>query len=119
MRMKKYVFICEHNFTRSKYGAEFFNGFLEGKNKKAKVESAGLGFLSIFLGRRINKKILSGSDFVFVMERWMKNYLVEKFNFNSSKIVVLGIKDEYGFLRSKNILDLDKKLKQINWSRYL
>jgi protein-tyrosine-phosphatase len=60
--MKKYLFICQHNFTRSRYTEEFFRGFLKGKKKEGKVYSAGLGFSSIFLGRRLNRRLYERSD---------------------------------------------------------
>lgn len=116
---KKYLFICKHNFTRSKYGAEFFRGFLKGKGVKAKVESAGLGFSSFFLGRKLNPKILKNSDVVFVMESWMKYKIVSKFNFDSKKIFVLNIKDVYGIFRCKSLLDLDSRFRKIDWKKYI
>ena len=92
--MKRYIFICKHNFTRSKFGAEFFRGYLLAKNKESKVISRGLGFLSYFIGRKLRKKDLKDANFVFVMERYMKDKLFEKFNFDKNKIIVLNIKDE-------------------------
>ena len=117
--MKRYLFVCQHNFTRSKYGAEFFRGYLIGKKVNAKVKSAGIGFSSYFFGKRISKRILRIIDWVFVMEKDMKNYLIEKFNFDKKKIVILNIEDKYGFLRIKNIEELDKKFRKVNWGDYL
>jgi predicted protein tyrosine phosphatase len=117
--MKKYLFVCQHNFTRSKFGAEFFRGYLKGKGIKSKVKSAGIGPSSYILGRRINKRILKNKDWIFVREVWMKKYLVKNFKIDKNKIVVLNIEDKYGFLRKKNIDELDKKFKKIDWSKYL
>ena len=47
--MKNYLFICQHNFIRSRYGAEFFRGFLKGKKREGKVYSAGLGLIAMIL----------------------------------------------------------------------
>lgn len=117
--MKKYIFICQHNFTRSKYAAEFFRGFLKGKKKRGKVYSAGLGLSSLILGRRVKKKLLEKMDFIFVMEKYMKDYLVDKYNLCSEKIIVLNIKDIYGPFKLKNIDDLDKLLENKIFERYL
>lgn len=117
--MKKYLFVCKHNFTRSKFGAEFFRGYLLAKNKEVKVISRGLGFSSYFFGRKLRRKDLKDTDFIFVMENYMKDKIFEKFNFDKKKIIVLNIKDEYGFGKIKNIEDLDKKFKKINWKKYL
>lgn len=117
--MKKYLFVCQHNFTRSKFGAEFFRGYLNGKKINAKVRSVGLGFSSNFFGNRVCRESLNGVDWVFVMENYMKDYLFEKFGVDKKKIVVIGIKDEYGFMKKKNILELDRALRRVKWERYL
>lgn len=116
---KNYLFICQHNFTRSKYGAEFFRGYLKALNKNGKVYSAGLGFISNFIGKRVNRKILKKSDKIFVMENYMKNYLMEKFSVEKNKIIVLNIEDVYGFMRRKSLGELDKVFNKINWEKFL
>ena len=117
--MKHYLFVCKHNFTRSKYCAVFFKGYLKGKGIRAKVFSAGTSFSSYFLGKRLNKKFVKKFDLFFVMECWMKEEIIKKFGVCSNKIVILGIKDIYGFLRKKSIDDLDKLLGSFNWEKYL
>ena len=117
--MKRYLFICQHNFSRSKYSAKFFQTYLKGVKKSGKVYSAGLGFISHFLGKRVNKKMVKKMDRVFVMERYMKDYLIKNFSVDKKKIVVLNIKDVYGFLRKKPIGNLDKILRKFNWKKYL
>jgi protein-tyrosine-phosphatase len=117
--MKKYLFICQHNFIRSRYGAEFFRGFLKGENKEGKVYSAGLGIISIFLGRRVSKKLLIKMDWIFVMENYMKEELIRKFKIDEKKIVVLNIKDIYGPGKSKDVDELDKLLESKNFGKYL
>jgi protein-tyrosine-phosphatase len=117
--MKKYIFICQHNFIRSRYGAEFFRGLLRGEKIEGKVYSAGLGFISIFFGRRVSKRLLSKMDWVFVMEKYMKDYLIKKFKFDKNKIIVLNIKDIYGPGKSKDVDDLDKILENKHFERYL
>lgn len=116
---RKYLFVCQHNFTRSKYGAEFLSGFFKGKKIYAKIDSAGIGISSYFLGKRISKKILKNVNIVFVMEGYMKTYIIDKFCFDKSKIIVLNIKDDYGFLKRKSIKELNKILMKINWEKYL
>jgi predicted protein tyrosine phosphatase len=119
MKIKNYLFVCKHNFTRSKYAAEFFRGFLDGEKKKGNVYSVGTGFISHFLGKRVNKKILSKMDLVFVMEKYMKDLIVKNFEFDKNKIVVLNIKDNYGYFSRKGFKDLDKIFKRIKWNTYL
>ena len=117
--MKYYLFICQHNFIRSRYGAEFLRGVLKGEKKEGKVYSAGIGLISMFLGRRINKRLLTKMDWIFVMEKYMKDYLIDKFNIDEKKIVVLNIKDIYGPGKSKDVDDLDKLLENKNFEKYL
>lgn len=117
--VKKYLFICQHNFTRSKYGAEFFRGYLKGKKKKGEVSSAGIGFVSYFTGRRVNKKILKENDVIFVMEKYMEDYLVKEFKTDKNKIIVLGIKDNYGYFEKGSFDDLDKVFQRINWEKFI
>lgn len=114
-----YLFVCKHNFTRSKYCAEFFRGFLKEKKNPSNVYSAGISFSSLILGRRINKKRLKRMDLIFVMEKYMKDYLIKYFDVKNEKIIVLNIPDNYGFLRLKNIDDLDKRLERFLWEKYL
>ena len=117
--MKKYIFICQHNFIRSRYVAEFFRGFLRGENIEGKVYSAGLGFISIFFGRRVSSRLLRKMDWIFVMEPYMKDELIRKFKTDEKKIVVLNIKDIYGPGKSKDVDDLDKLFENKNFCRYL
>lgn len=117
--MKEYLFICQHNFTRSKFGAEFLRGYLRGRKIDAKVRSAGMGFLSYFLGKKINKRILNRADKIFVMEKYMEKFLKENFSVEKTKIINLNIKDEYGFLRRKSVDQLDSVLQKINWGKIL
>lgn len=92
---------------------------MKGKKKEAKVYSAGIGIISIFLGRRVSKRLLSKMDWIFVMEEYMKKYLINKFKINKRKIIVLNIKDIYGPGRNKNVDDLDKLLENKNFGKYL
>ncbi len=117
--MKNYLFICQHNFIRSRYGAEFFRGFLKGKKKEGNVSSAGLGLISMILGKKVNKRMLAKMDWIFVMEDYMKEDLIKKFNINRNKIIVLKIKDIYGPGKEKDVDDLDKILETKNFSKYL
>ena len=117
--MKKYIFICQHNFIRSRYGAEFFRGFLKGENKEGKVYSAGLGLVSILFGRRVNRRLLHKMDWIFVMEKYMKDEIIKKFKTDEKKIVVLNIKDIYGPGKSKDVDDFDKLLENKNFVKYI
>jgi len=119
VKTKKYLFVCEHNFTRSRHGAEFFEGYLDGKGINARVDSAGIDFISFFIGKRVNKRILRNVDRIFVMEEYMKKYIINKSGFDGRKIVVLGIKDIYGMFGKKNIEKLDEIFKKIDWKKYL
>lgn len=49
----------------------------------------------------------------------MRDYLIEHFGVERKKIIVLNIPDKYGFLRLKNIEDLDKRLERFQWKKYL
>jgi predicted protein tyrosine phosphatase len=117
--MKKYIFICQHNFIRSRYGAEFFRGILKGENKEGKVYSAGLGVISVFFGRRVTKRLLYKMNWIFVMEKYMKEELIKRFKVDGNKIIVLNIKDIYGPGKSKDVDDLDKILENKNFEKYM
>ena len=118
---KKYLFVCRHNFTRSRYGAEYFLGFLKARGIDARVISAGVGWTSIFFGHRVTKKRLRGVDKIFVMEKYMKDWIFKRFDFDKKNIIVLNIPDEYGifgFMRY-TIEDLNKRFGKVNWKRYI
>ncbi|MDA3836494.1 MAG: hypothetical protein PF542_02625 [Nanoarchaeota archaeon] len=116
---KKYIFVCQHNFTRSRFGAEFMRGYLKGLGRKATVISRGVGVSSAFLGRRISRKDLNGVTCVFVMEEYMKKDIVDKFDFDSKKVVVLNIPDDYAFFKKKKIVELDRIFQKMEWEKYL
>lgn len=115
----RYLFVCQHNFTRSKHGAEFFEGYLKGKNLNGVVDSAGIGLISFLIGKRINKEFIKKFDLIFVMEKYMKDFIMEKFNIKPENIVVLGIADVYGFMRRKSVSDLDRVFEGVDWEKYL
>jgi len=117
--MKNYLFICRHNFTRSKQGKKFLEKYLKKKKIKANVYSAGIALVSRVVGEKVNKKIIGKADVIFVMENYMKTYLIRNFDVKKNKIVVLGIKDLYGFLRQKSLEELNGVFEKIEWRRYL
>lgn len=118
---RKYLFVCKHNFARSKYGEKFLRKYLKENNIEGRVFSAGVGWSSILLGRRVSRKILNGVFRIFVMEDYMKDWIVEKFGVDKRKIVVLNIPDDYGvlFLKKYKLEDLEKIMKKVNWKKYI
>lgn len=119
--MKKYLFVCRHNHKRSRYGEEVFSNFLNNNRLTGEVASAGIGWTAFFFGRKIKKKMLKDITKIFVMEEYMKDYIVDKFGVSPDKIVVLNIPDDYGFtfLKKYSIDDLKKRLERINWKKYI
>lgn len=109
---RSYLFVCKYNFIRSKFAEDFFKVYLREKGISANVSSAGLSFFSIFLGKRINKKMLKNFDVVFVMEKYMKDCLVKKFGLEKDKIIVLNVKN-------KSFKKLPKKFEKIDWKKYV
>lgn len=62
----------------------------------------------------VTQELLDWADVVFVMESWMKESILERFEVTASKIEVLGIMDVYGIgspLLEKRIIE---KLKRYN-----
>jgi predicted protein tyrosine phosphatase len=117
--MKKYLFICKNNLTRSKFGAEFLRGYLLAKGINAEVFSRGILFISYLFGRKLRAKDLVGINKIFVMEDYMKEYILKKYKVDNKKIIILEIKDLYGSPFKKSVKELDKHFEKINWDRYL
>jgi predicted protein tyrosine phosphatase len=111
--------VCRHNFTRSRFGAEFLRGYLNAKKIKADVISRGVGWSSNFIGKRIKKEDLKGMTRIFVMEDYMKDWIVDTFGFDAKKIIVFNIPDDYGFWKKLKVRELDKLFQKIDWKKYL
>jgi predicted protein tyrosine phosphatase len=116
---RRYIFVCRHNFTRSRFGAEFLRGYLNSKKREFEVISRGVGWTSIFLGKKLSKEDLIGVRKIFVMEGYMKDWILKRFGGNPDKIVVLNIPDKYGFLKKRKVVDLDRIFQNFDWEKYL
>lgn len=57
-------------------------------------------------------------DWIFVMEKYMKDEIIKKFKTNGKNIIVLNIRDIYGPGKSKDVDDMDKLLENKNFMKY-
>ena len=95
--MKKLYFICLAGRIRSKRAAELFASRFEtayfGINKYAYYHE-GHNDKPEYVMIALQKK-LDSAEYVFVMEKYMKDALESLIGHSSDKIVVLGIEDKY------------------------
>ena len=91
-KVHAYLFVCMANMNRSPTAEEVFRGLAKSKGIPVKTESAGLSFLS---SQGLNKHLVSEADLIFVMENYMKDQIIQIYNVDPGKIIVLDIPDIY------------------------
>ena len=90
--MRKYLFVCWQNQTRSPYVSRYFDNLLKRMGTQGWVASAGLAESS---NKKVTKEMCNLVDMIFVMEEWMKDELVRKYQVDECKVVNLDILDVY------------------------
>jgi protein-tyrosine phosphatase len=95
------LFVCSKNKWRSLTAEKIFQGKIAHNVKSAGTDE----------GARIKltEKHLTWADIIFVMENKHRQIIKQKFqtNFDSDKIVVLDIPDEYQYMDEELILTLE------------
>lgn len=87
--MRRFLFVCSHNRARSPTAELVFARLPDTETK-----SAGLSEYAV---NRLTPALIAWADVIFVMERAQKRELIRQFGEPAAetRIVVLGIRDEY------------------------
>jgi predicted protein tyrosine phosphatase len=100
------LFICSRNQWRSPTGEEIYKNHSFIIAKSAGTEpSARI---------KLTAKQIAWADIIFVMEKKHKQRMLEKFSFETEdkQIVILDIADEYKFMDSELIAEIETKVNQ-------
>lgn len=98
------LFCCAHNRTRS----------LTGEHLLVPVEGYEAKSAGICKGARVEvtQKLVNWADVIFVMEYWMKEYLLMHFRVKAAKIKVLGIIDGYFYGEPELVRKIAERLER-------
>jgi predicted protein tyrosine phosphatase len=85
------LFICSRNQWRSPTAEQIFNTGLYHAKSAGTATSARI---------KVNEKLISWADLIFVMEKKHKEILLQKFNelVSYKTIIILDIQDEYSYM---------------------
>lgn len=94
------LFVCSRNKWRSRTAETIFKN-----NQAHQFRSAGTEKDARI---KINEKLITWADLIFVMEKRHKQRLTEKFDqlINNKRIVILDIEDNYQYMDEELILTL-------------
>jgi len=106
--LRTYLFVCWANMQRSPTAEEVARGLLKANELKIKTKSAGLSALS---DQPINKTLTKEADLIFVMEEYMKTFIMKQYEIEPGKIINLDIPDIYERNNPRLIQILTEKLK--------
>ncbi len=98
-----FLFVCRANLQRSPTAEQLF------KNSKHNAKSPGISPLA---DTQLTEKAVKWADIIFVMEKYMKDFIFRNFEVKNKKIIVLNIPDIYVRNDLKLIKKLKKKLKK-------
>ena len=98
--VSKFLFVCSGNTDRSPTAEELVN-----KVKGVEVKSAGT---SLSARTNISKELTDWADYILAMEKYHREYIVNRWPESENKIRVLNIKDRY----ARNSPELIKLLKK-------
>jgi len=87
--MKKLLFVCSANMDRSPVAESLFKDSEEYEAKSCGTHP--------FAEKSVTKEILEWADMVFCMEHEHKQFILDNFDTDVNKIVVLGVGNEYTF----------------------
>jgi predicted protein tyrosine phosphatase len=86
--MKKHLlFVCSANIDRSKAGEDLFK-----KSRKYEAKSCGT---HAFAETQITQEAIDWADIIFCMEHEHKQHIIDNFDVDINKIIVLNITNEY------------------------
>jgi len=87
-----YLFVCMANMQRSPTAEEIARGLAKANGLPVITKSAGVSPLA---ERPITKELAREADLIFVMEEYMKNFIIQSYDIEPGRIVNLGIPDIY------------------------
>ena len=101
------LFVCSRNQWRSPTAEAVYRN-----RKDINVKSAGT---SSSAKNKLTAKIILWSDIIFVMEKKHKQIMMESFPdaLEEKKIIILDIPDEYQFMDSELIEEIETKVNSI------
>jgi len=88
--MKNLLFICTSNMDRSPKAEELFKD-----NPNYEAKSCGLS--PVEHGTKVSKELLDWANIIFCMEHEHKQFIIDNFDVDVNKIVVLNIPNTYAF----------------------
>src|SRR3989339_1776337 len=101
MKKPAYLFVCGQNLYRSPAAEEWLVQYCKDHSFDVEVQSAGTNSLGRINGRgkQLETNQIEGADQIFVMEEYMKTFILEKYCLEgavgretvSAKIIVLDI----------------------------
>lgn len=89
---RTYLFVCMANMQRSPTAEDVARRLAKAKGLPVIAKSAGVSPLA---ERPINKKLAREADLIFVMEEYMKNFIIQSYDIEPGRIINLGIPDIY------------------------
>ena len=105
MKKPAYLFVCGQNLYRSPAAEEWLVQYCKDHSFDVEVQSAGTNSLGRINGRgkQLETNQIEGADQIFVMEEYMKTFILEKYCLEgavgretvSAKIIVLDIPDKF------------------------
>ena len=90
---KKILFVCRANVSRSVTAETVFSQLAEVSKLELEVKSAGINAADS--GTQISKELTDSCDKIYVMEEYMKDFLIHNYKTNPNKIINLNIEDIY------------------------
>ena len=81
------LFVCTANIDRSRAGEALFEN-----SKRYEAKSAGI---HAFAETRISQEAIDWADVIFCMEHEHKQHIIDNFDVDINKIIVLNITNEY------------------------
>ncbi len=101
------LFVCYGNINRSPTAADVCKRMAEQRNLPINVASAGI---AVYAEYPLTKYVADDADVIFVMEEYMKKFLVDFYTQRPEKIISLDIPDIYARNDPELVQLLEKEL---------
>jgi predicted protein tyrosine phosphatase len=91
-KTQTYLFVCMANMQRSPTAEDVARGLAKANGLPVTTKSAGVSPLA---ERPITKELAREADLIFVMEEYMKTFIIQSYGIEPGRIINLGIPDIY------------------------